>query len=59
MLTPNELVQPTSSSSPSAAGGVSGQSSSAMPIPGSVRGYEKEKNPFGEFSSVTRDFGEC
>ncbi|ADV19346.1 serine/threonine-protein kinase nrc-2, putative [Cryptococcus gattii WM276] len=59
MLTPKELVQPTSSSSPSGPGGASGQSSSAMPIPGSVRGYEKEKNPFGEFSSVTRDFGEC
>ncbi|OWZ57156.1 protein-serine/threonine kinase [Cryptococcus neoformans c45] len=61
MLTPKELVQTTSSPSPSGggAGGVSGHSSSAMPIPGSVRGYDKEKNPFGEFSSVTRDFGEC
>ncbi|KAL7424287.1 serine/threonine protein kinase, AGC [Cryptotrichosporon argae] len=47
MLTPKELT-----ADPSASAG--------LPIPSAAAGagnvYEREKNPFGEFSSVTRDF---
>ncbi|WVO14175.1 hypothetical protein L204_101806 [Cryptococcus depauperatus] len=47
MLTPNELTQ--SHAAEAASGGVADAS---------IKGYDHEKNPFEEFSSVTRDFGE-
>lgn len=47
MLTPKELTQSLSPDHE-----ITSKSS------GSSNGYDKEKNPFGEFSSVTRDIGD-
>ncbi|WVQ78437.1 hypothetical protein IAT38_000523 [Cryptococcus sp. DSM 104549] len=67
MLTPKELTQPSTSEMPHSGSGANSRSGSGATAagPGSGGGkskggtvYDKEKNPFGEFSSVTRDVGD-
>jgi protein-serine/threonine kinase len=45
MLTPKELQ------------GTTPELPGVLPGPGAKTAHDKEKNPFGEFSSVTRDVG--
>ncbi|KAK8869530.1 hypothetical protein IAR55_000096 [Kwoniella newhampshirensis] len=54
MLTPREITQPSMPSDPSTT-----PSTSTSGKGGDERNaYDKEKNPFGEFNSVTRDVGD-
>lgn len=53
MLTPRELTSDLTPGASSVGG------ASVMGGSGGAEGvYEREHNPFGEFSSVTRDFGD-
>jgi len=58
MQTPKELVSTPGASIPPSSAGSNGTGLANLPeVPGG-NPYDREPNPFGEFSSVTRDFGE-
>ena len=57
MLTPKELTHDSLSPSEGPRGGRKGSASNGSGV-GATIAEDKEKNPFGDFNSVTRDVGD-